>query len=222
MIGGRAWRRRGAAVGLAWAAALAGCNVTPPARTAAAPPSMSVYKPLPSAGDMCLEELSQRGITYSVMPMYATAGACSLVNGVRVERLLASFNHPATLSCPMALRLDEFEINVVQMAAQRYFNRRVIEIRQVGSYTCRNIAGSHRISMHASGQAIDIAGFVLDDGRLITVKNDWSGHGAPTQFLHDVARGACGLFSVVLTPNTNADHHEHLHLDLGPWPLCDA
>jgi hypothetical protein len=222
MTGGRAGRRWGAAVGLACAAALAGCNLTAPPERAAASPPMSVYKPPPSAGEQCLGELAARGIAYDVVPTYATAGACNLVNGVRVQRLLAPFSVPATLSCPMALRLDEFEINVVQMAAQRYFNRKVVEVRQVGSYSCRNIAGSHRISMHASGQAIDISGFVLDDGRVITVKNDWSGHGAPSHFLHDVARGACGLFSVVLTPNTNADHHEHLHLDLGPWPLCDA
>jgi len=176
----------------------------------------------PSAGEACLDELAARGISYDLIPLHTTAGACNLVDGVRVERLLTPFSHAAILSCPMALRLDEFEINVVQMAAQRYFKRKVIEVRQVGSYSCRNIAGSHRISMHASGQAIDISGFVLDDGTLVSVKNDWSGHGAPAKFLHEVARGACGLFSVVLTPNTNADHHEHLHLDVGPWPLCDA
>ncbi len=213
---------RGCAVaGLVWAAAVGGCTSGPPPDRPAPPPA-AAYRPGPSAGELCLEELSQRGISYEVMPTYATAGACNVMNGVRVAGLLTPFNRAATLSCPMALRLDEFEINVVQMAAQRYFKRNVIEVRQVGSYSCRNIAGSHRISMHASGQAIDIAGFVLDDGTLVSVKNDWSGRGAPAKFLHEVARGACGLFSVVLTPNTNADHHEHLHLDMGPWPLCDA
>ena len=223
MSGGRAVRRCAIAASLAWAVVTAGCTAAPgPDRMAAARPPVPVYKPPPSAGEMCLDELAERGISYDLIPLHTTAGACSLVNGVRIARLLAPFNRPATLSCQMALRLDEFEINIVQMAAQRYFNRKVIEVRQVGSYSCRNIAGSHRISMHASGQAIDISGFVLDDGTVISVKNDWGGRGAPTKFLHEVARGACGLFSVVLTPNTNADHHEHLHLDLGPWPLCDA
>ncbi len=212
---------RGCAVaGLVWAAAVGGCSGPPPDRPAL--PPAAAYRTGPSPGELCLAELSQRGISYEVMPTYATAGACNVMNGVRVAGLLTPFSRPATLSCSMALRLDEFEINVVQMAAQRYLKRKVIEMRQVGSYSCRNIAGSHRISMHASGQAIDISGFVLDDGTLVSVKNDWSGRGAPAKFLHEVARGACGLFSVVLTPNTNADHHEHLHLDLGPWPLCDA
>lgn len=171
---------------------------------------------------MCLDELSQRGISYEMVPMRVTLGGCGVDNGVRISKLLARFDRPATLSCPMALRLDEFEINVVQMAAQRYFRQPVATIRQIGSYSCRNIARSHRLSEHASGRAIDIAGFVLRDGEVITVRNDWAGHGPRSRFLHDVARGACDLFAVVLTPATNADHHDHLHLDVGPRPLCGA
>ncbi|MBV8536023.1 MAG: extensin family protein [Alphaproteobacteria bacterium] len=221
MARGGAVRSCAVAAGLVWAVVVGGCTSGPPSDRPALP-SAAASRSGPTAGELCLQELSQRGISYEPMPMYATASACNVTNGVRVAGLLTPFSRPASLSCPMALRLDEFEINVVQMAAQRYFKRKVIEVRQVGSYTCRNIAGSHRLSMHASGQAIDIAGFLLDDGTLISVKNDWSGRGAPAKFLHEVARGACGLFSVVLTPNTNADHHEHLHLDVGPWPLCDA
>ena len=221
MAGGQAARRCAVAAGLVWAVVVAGCTSGPTPDRMSAPPA-AASKHAPGAGELCLDELSRRGISYAVMPTYATAGVCNLIAGVRVAGLLTLFSRPATLSCPMALRLDEFEINVMQMAAQRYFKRSVVEVRQVGSYSCRNIAGSHRISMHASGQAIDISGFLLDDGTLISVKNDWSGRGAPARFLHEVARGACGLFSVVLTPNTNADHHEHLHLDMGPWPLCDA
>ncbi len=222
MTGGLAMRGCVLALGLAWAAALAGCTTAPTSNRAAMIGSVPAYKPPPSAGELCLDELAERGISYNLIPLHAAASMCGVANGVRVAGLLAAFNTPATLTCPMALRVDEFEINVVQMAAQRYFKRKVIEIRQVGSYSCRNIAHSHRISQHAMGQAIDISGFVLDDGTVISVKNDWSGRGAQAKFLHEVARGACGLFSVVLTPNTNADHHEHLHLDVGPWPLCDA
>jgi hypothetical protein len=35
-----------------------------------------------------------------------------------------------------------------------------------------------------------------------------------------VAQGACKIFSVVMTPNRNAEHHDHLHLDIGPYKLC--
>jgi hypothetical protein len=209
-----------AAIVVACAAALAGCSVAPPPTAAVVPPP--AYTPPPSAGDMCLDELTERGIVYDIVPMRAAFGGCNLVDGVRVSRLLAPFDKPAILSCPMALRVDEFEINVVQMVAQRYFKQRVVRVQQIGSYSCRNIARTHRLSEHASGQAIDIAGFVLADGMVISVKDDWAGRGPRAQFLHEVAHGACSLFAVVLTPATNADHHDHLHLDIGPRPLCDA
>lgn len=209
---------RTAAVGIGWAVALAGCSVAPPPPPP--PPPPLVYQAPTTSGDACLDQLSARGIEYQMVPLFATAGGCELVDGVRVARLLAPFNHPATLSCPMALTVDEFEINVVQMAAQRYFNQRVTRILQIGSYSCRDIAHTHRLSEHAHGLAIDISGFVLADGRTITVKHDWWGHDTNARFLHDVAHGACSLFSVVLTPATNADHSNHMHLDIGPRPLC--
>lgn len=209
-----------AAVVVACAGALAGCGlIAPPAPPI--PPPPAVYSP-PTTGDACLDELSNRGIVYEMVPMHAAFGGCDLVEGVRVSALLAPFDKPATLSCPMALQLDEFEINVVQMAAQHYFKQRVVRIRQIGSYSCRNIAGSHRLSEHARGRAIDIAGFVLANGLVITVTDDWAGHGPRAEFLHDVAQGACSLFAVVLTPATNADHRDHLHLDIGPRPLCSV
>ena len=200
---------------------LAACSAAP-SPVPAPPPSAPTYQPPATSGDVCLDQLAQRGIVYQLAPLFATAGGCNLIDGVRVARLLAPFSHPATLSCPMALRLDEFEINVVQMAAQRYFDRRVARVLQIGSYSCRDIARTHRLSEHAHGLAIDIAGFELDDGQVISVKHDWWGRGKPAQFLHEVAHDACSLFSVVLTPATNADHANHLHLDIGPRPFCGA
>ncbi len=220
MASRRALARCAAGLSLGWAAALAACSGAPPAPPPA--PPVAIYHPPPTAEEVCLDELSERGIVYEMVPMHVAFGRCNLVNGVRVQRLLAAFNTPATLSGPMALRLDEFEINVVQMAAQRHFKQKVVRIRQIGSYSCRDIARTHRLSEHASGRALDIAGFVLKDGTAISVKDDWAGRGPRAQFLHEVARGACSLFSVVLTPDTNADHHEHLHLDIGPRPFCDA
>jgi len=199
-------------------AALAGC-----APAAVVPPRPL---PLPAApppsGEACLEELNTRGVSFELVSERAAVGGCNVLNAVRLRKLLAPFDRPADMTCQMALLLDDFEINVVQVAAQRYFNRRVALVHQLGAYSCRNINGTHKLSEHARGQAIDIGGFVLDGGIEISVKDHWKGAGARSLFLHDVARGACRIFNVVLTPNTNADHLGHLHLDLGPYPLCGA
>ena len=84
---------------------------------------------------------------------------------------------------------------------------------QLGTYNCRRIAGHHAWSEHATADAIDIAGFQLDDGRRISVARDWKGDEASAAFLREVRDGACSLFATVLSPDYNAAHRDHLHLD---------
>ena len=70
------------------------------------------------------------------------------------------------------------------------------------------------MSEHAFGDALDIAGFTLADGRKISVKNGW--HGTPEEqgFLHDVQLYACETFNTVLAPGYNVYHYDHIHVDL--------
>ena len=75
-------------------------------------------------------------------------------------------------------------------------------------------AGGDYVSEHAFGDALDVAGFTLADGRTITVKDGW--HGSPEEqgFLHDVQLFACETFSTVLAPGYNIYHYDHIHVDL--------
>ncbi len=96
-------------------------------------------------------------------------------------------------------------------------------LRHLGTYACRRETGSSgRWSAHASGRAIDIAGVELADGTVITVEHDWRGGSAKSRFLHELARRACRRFSLVLTPDSDRDHHDHIHLGDGKWRLCGA
>jgi hypothetical protein len=76
------------------------------------------------------------------------------------------------------------------------------------------------MSEHATGRAIDLAGFELADGSRVSVKDDWD-EGQRGRFLREIATRACAYFSVVLTPETDRHHRDHLHLDVGPWRACD-
>ena len=72
-----------------------------------------------------------------------------------------------------------------------------------------------KISEHAFGNALDIAGFRLADGRRITVVHDWTrGEAQDQAFLRDVHAGACTSFTTVLGPGYNAFHYNHIHVDL--------
>jgi hypothetical protein len=70
------------------------------------------------------------------------------------------------------------------------------------------------ISEHAFGNALDIAGFTLADGRHVSVKDGWRGLPEEQGFLHDVQAAACQQFSTVLAPGSNAYHYDHMHVDL--------
>jgi len=125
-------------------------------------------------------------------------------------------NPPATLACPIVSELERWIATAVQPSAMHWFGAPVAEIKQISAYSCRGMNGNPhaRISEHAFGNALDIAAFVLVDGRTITVKNGW--HGLPEEqgFLRDVQGAACQQFTTVLAPGSNAYHYDHIHVDL--------
>jgi len=122
----------------------------------------------------------------------------------------------ATLACPIVSELDRWFADTVQPSAMRWFGARVVEIKQISAYSCRGMNGnSHaHISEHAFGNALDIAAFVLADGRRITVKDGWRGMPEEQGFLRDVQSGACAHFTTVLAPGSNVYHYDHIHVDL--------
>ena len=57
--------------------------------------------------------------------------------------------------------------------------------------------------------------FVLADGRRITVKDDWSGGtAAERRFLRVIHESACKRFGTVLSPDYNAAHADHFHVEV--------
>jgi hypothetical protein len=189
------------------AALLAGCAGTPPPGT---------------GGRVCLAELSRHDVDFRPADAENPRDArCTVDTAVRVRRIEAALNRPAMMSCGLASRLDEFEREIVQPAARSEFGERIARIDHLGAFSCRaNTQLRGRFSEHAFGRAIDISGFRLADGTQISVERDWSGSGAKRSFLHRIARGACRYFSVVLTPDSNADHYNHFHFDIGPGRSC--
>jgi Extensin-like protein C-terminus len=122
----------------------------------------------------------------------------------------------ATLACPIVSVLDHWLAESVQPAAMRWFGARVVEIKQISSYSCRGMNGNANahISEHAFGNALDIAAFTLADGRRISVESGWKGVPEEQGFLHDVQASACRDFTTVLAPGSNQYHYNHIHVDL--------
>jgi hypothetical protein len=147
-------------------------------------------------------------------------GICGLNYPFKVTALLdgdVALNSTSTLGCPMIAELDAWLSDVVQPQALARFGQKVAQLNSMGAYACRsmnNQAGAS-ISEHAFGNAIDIGGFILADGRDISIVRDWTHGDEQTQaFLRDIQAGACTHFTTVLAPGSNAFHYNHIHVDL--------
>ena len=166
----------------------------------------------------CRSQLRRAGVRFNPLPP-RPGGQCGYSDAVRFARggALEIGYAPSDLgtSCPVAAALALWEWHVVQPAALEHFGQSVASIDHYGSFSCRRIYGRSEgaWSEHATANAIDIAGFRLEDGTRITVIGDWNDEGARPAFLRDVRDGACDLFATVLSPDYNAAHRDHLHFD---------
>jgi len=138
---------------------------------------------------------------------------------VRVSASADPWDQPAVASCGFVVAFDRFEQEALRPLARRYFGQELKAIDDIGVYSCR-ATRTGRESEHARGLAMDIAGFDLEDGRRILVKAEWGRRDNSGAFLRAVAGAACRYFNVVLTPDSDRDHLDHIHIDLGPYKLC--
>ncbi|OYW44907.1 MAG: extensin [Sphingomonadales bacterium 32-68-7] len=169
--------------------------------------------------DQCLRQLGADGARFTPLPDRYIAPGCSNLGTVQLQSfasdnaaLVATNLGPVT--CGVSRAFAGWARFGVDRAAVQLLGSPIRSIETMGSYSCRNVAGTNRKSAHATGEAIDIAAFVLENGRRVSVRQDWNG-GDPRarEFLRVVRQSACKRFGTVLSPDYNAAHHDHLHLE---------
>ena len=147
-------------------------------------------------------------------------GNCGSDTAFKVNAALLGtvwINDPVIMNCPMTAAVDDWLNEVVQPNALIYFGRPIAELRSFGTYSCRRIDNRSFGSMseHSYLNAIDIAGFRLEDGRWISVLKDWRSSDPNIRaFLHTVGAQSCKIFTTVIGPDGDSYHKDHLHLDL--------
>ena len=168
---------------------------------------------------MCLATLGASGARFEPLPDRYLGPGCHQLGTVKLERLSSDadrieLSSLGPLSCPVANTLAGWVRFGVDRAARQYLGSGIARIETMGSYSCRNVAGSSRLSAHATAEAVDIAAFLLEDGRRVSVKQDWSeGSSAEQSFLRVVHQSACKRFGTVLGPDYNDAHADHLHVE---------
>jgi hypothetical protein len=166
-------------------------------------------------GDACLGELARLGVAFQRLPsLKGVDTPIDVVGPVGGIRLRAGAGLPSRCDCRLAVALA--------WAAPRLAALGVHELTFSGAYVYRTQRNG-RPSLHARGLALDVHAFVTP-AESASVKTAFAkGIGpagcAPNAPLPN--RAACalrdtGLFKELLTPDSDADHHDHVHLAIAP------
>ncbi|XVJ64478.1 MAG: extensin family protein [Sphingopyxis sp.] len=170
----------------------------------------------------CAIDLKQAGVRFTPLPNQDHGGGCSSIDSVKLLDIGTPVTNLGAMTCPLAKSFAAWAQYAVKPAARKYFGTEVVKIETYGTYSCRNIYGgrSGRLSQHAYSNAIDVSGFVLADGRRIMLDGGWQGDRASQDFLRALHKSACRRFGTVLSPDYNAAHYNHFHMDMSGNGYC--
>jgi hypothetical protein len=195
----------------------------PPIARVSSAPLLAVSQPEDMA---CISQLNAAGAQFNPLPDAYGAPGCTKLGTVQLLALAGdggqfTVSNIGALKCSAANAFNGWVRFGVDRAARQILGSGLKQVETLGSYACRNVAGTERRSAHARAEAIDVSGFVLADGRRIVLKDDWSGGtAAEREFLRVVQKSACKRFGTVLGPEYNAAHEDHFHLEEGSGSFC--
>ncbi len=163
-----------------------------------------------------------QGLVEAEMAPPLSEGICGeqsplVVTAVLSRGRMVPLSSPVTTNCQMASALPDWVADV-DGYAETMLDSRLASVDTGTSYMCRARNGGDQgfTSEHGFANAVDVVGFTLEDGTSIGVKADWDKATAPEGRLLRLAHdSACASFMTTLGPEANAEHEDHLHLDLG-------
>lgn len=153
------------------------------------------------------------GLIGRPVPDRAEQGGCRLSDGVELDRIGDMALSPAPLvTCETARTLAQWLEGVARPALSETGGG-LAGLDVAAGYACRtrNNQPGAKISEHALGRAVDVMALRLRDSSVLRI----DGAAGPEAAL--VARlraGACGPFTTVLGPGSDAFHEDHLHFDI--------
>jgi hypothetical protein len=194
-------------------------------RPAASAPARPITAPTGRETAQCHVDLNREGARFSILPDRDFGGGCGIVGTVQLIDIGVPVTSLKAVRCGQALAFTRWVRNAVAPAAFQILGSELVRVDSMGSYACRNVVGSARAasrrSGHAIANAIDIAGFTLRDGRRVSILADWKSPDPKVRrFVETVHASACRRFGTVLSPDYNAAHRNHLHLEDDRASFC--
>lgn len=171
----------------------------------------------------CLALLEEAGVKASPVPDRTDRDYCVVANAVRLQSGgVPTDPSGLVMRCPVAVAWTIWTRHAVEPAARELLDAELTRVETYGTYACRRIYGRETgpPSRHATAEAIDVAGFRTGDGRRVRVVSDWDRGDEAGLFLRRVRDDACRVFGGTLSPDYNAAHRDHFHLETGGWTVC--
>jgi hypothetical protein len=186
------------------------------------PPDESSRAATSSETNECLARLKSAGFEVETVDNPVTDNqSCRIENPVKLHAVpVAGRESPLRvpaqpiLACRFAESLGGWLGSLVAPAVLGATGSELAAAHTGPGFECRNRnrAASGKLSAHAEGLAIDIAGFELASKARIAIKPE--GAEQHVQTINAIRRAACGWFTTVLGPGADASHADHLHVDL--------
>lgn len=187
---------------------------------AAVPPMNAPAGPAPMPADEIAirRELKKLGVVYRELSPIRDSASCQIAHPIKVSVLPGGIQlkPAATLNAEMALTFARWTKDELNPAARSRYWSRVKTIHQMSSYSCRRINGSHSMSEHSKGNALDVGRIELANGKDIDVEKPGLFSFRTKGFLNTVRADGCNYFTTVLGPGYNYDHRNHFHFDIKP------
>jgi hypothetical protein len=190
---------------------------------------------------------SLRGDAYALDPVERIIGTggrieCDSSDLVNHRGELVPYQSPARVAPAFRERLVRFEQLLIEVATDVY-GRAPARVRHLGAEVCRSTRNrSYRVSEHALGNAIDIAGFDFARAKKqqplalglprelrgpfqIRVARHWNPRAdSPVAAIHarflrelaDRLSDSSDIFRGMIGPS-RSDHSDHFHFDMSPW-----
>jgi len=172
--------------------------------------------------EACLERLKAAGFTFEPATQHTASNPACVIDtpvklmAVPVASRAANVRLPEEpmLACRFAERVGHFLGELVAPVIAGRLSFELKGVRTGPGFECRNRnrAANGHLSAHALGLAVDVAAFELANGKLLPIKPDGDSRGQAA--VTAIRTAACGWFTTVLGPGSDAAHTDHMHLDI--------
>lgn len=170
----------------------------------------------------CAQRLAAQGVAVERAEMKPQDAACLVSDPVRListtdprnRARVIRFPDRPLLSCGMAERFGRFVADIAAPLAVGIHGRELDSVSTGPGFECRprnRVAGA-KPSSHGRGEAVDIMAVELQERARMSVAAPPNPESV--RYFAAVRAAACGAFSTVLGPGSDASHSDHLHVDI--------